>query len=207
MKILISIKFIFDKIYKIAPGGFYGFLSVAFATLGTISAIILFPEYSLLKYDVSYLANGPGGIFFNIGLIFSGLTAIIFYIYLGRILTDQQESNNLKKRAVVIAIISNCALSLIGVFPAYPENIIFLIIHGILAIITFFGTAIFSLFFGLLFKKNSKFLKIQAYLSFFLTIFIGFYVAVRWSIIEWITVTLLMIWLSFNSFYSLYKKY
>ncbi|MFX0058548.1 MAG: DUF998 domain-containing protein [Candidatus Hodarchaeota archaeon] len=207
MNIVAKIKKIFDKILKIAPGGIYGLLSVAIATITTTTAIIQFPEYSLFKYDVSYLANGPGGIIFNLGLIFSGFIGIFFYIYLGQILKEYQKDNVLRRRAVIIAVISSCAISLIGVFPAYRGNILFLIIHGILAIITFFGTAIFSLFFGLLFKKNSKFLKIQSYFSFFLTIFIGFYVAVRWSILEWITVIVLMIWISFISIYTIYKKY
>ncbi|MFX1358102.1 MAG: DUF998 domain-containing protein [Promethearchaeota archaeon] len=207
MKLLFLIKTILNKILKFAPGGFYGLLSVAFATLGTIIATILFPTYSLLKYNVSYLANGPGGMFFNIGLIFSGLLAIIFYIYLGRILLNHQKINNIRKRAVIVAIISNCAISLIGVFPAYTGNMLFLIIHANLAIIAFFGTAISSLLFGLLFKKNSKFLKIQAYFSFFLTTLISFYVIVRWSIIEWMSVIFLMVWLSFISIYTLYKNY
>ena len=207
MKFLTLSKNIFDKILKFAPGGVYGLLSVAFASLGTVTAIILFPAYSLLEYNVSYLANGPGGILFNIGLFFSGLTAIIFYIYLGRILTNHQGNNNLRKRAVIIAIISNCAICLIGIFPAYAGNMVFLIIHAILAVIAFSGIAIFSLLFGLLFKKNSKFSKIQSYFSFFLTIVIAFYVTVRWSILEWIAVILLMVWISFNSIYTLYKKY
>ena len=205
MKFLI--KNIFDKILEFTPGGFFGLFSVACAMLGTSTATILFPTYSVLKYNVSYLANGPGGMFFNIGLIFSGLIAIVFYIYLGRILKNHQGNNSIRKRAVLVAIISNFAIFLIGIFPAYSGNISFLIIHAILAVIVFFGTAISSLLFGILFKKNSKFLKIQAYFSFFLAILISFYVIVRWSIIEWMSVTFLMVWLSFISIYTLYKKY
>jgi hypothetical membrane protein len=207
MNIVSIIKKLIDKILKIAPGGFYGLISVVIATITTTTAIIQFPEYSLFKYDVSYLANGPGGIIFNLGLIISGFIGIFFYFYLGQILKDYQKDSILRKKAVIIAVSSSCAISLIGVFPAYRRNILFLIIHGILAIIIFFGTAIFCLFFGLLFKKNSKFLKIQVYFSFFLTIFISFYVAIRWSILEWITVILMMIWISFISIYTLYKNY
>ena len=76
------IKKSFDKIVNPLFGGIFGILSITSAIIGDIIAYILFPGYNLTKKAVSYLCKGPGGIFFQLGAIFSGIFAILFLLSL-----------------------------------------------------------------------------------------------------------------------------
>jgi hypothetical membrane protein len=63
-------------------GGICGLISIIIGICGDILAIIYFPGYNLLNNMVSDLGIGPGGIFFILGLIFSGILAIPHYVAL-----------------------------------------------------------------------------------------------------------------------------
>jgi len=199
--------FFFDKLLSVTPGGIYGILSVLIAFIGDCIAIILFPGYSIFLYDVSYLARGPGGLIFNLSLMLSGLTAIPFNIYLGRIVSSERIDEKRKKRAVTISIISSISLSLLGFFPISINNLIVIIIHVLLAILLFIGAAISCLLFGYFFLRNSKFKKMHAYMSFIVAGLIVFYISVRWSFLEWLAVFGIMLWVCFISIFTLIKKY
>ncbi|MFX1234207.1 MAG: DUF998 domain-containing protein [Promethearchaeota archaeon] len=196
-----------SQLYKAIPRGSYGLLSVGVMLLGNLIAIFSFPGYSILDYNISHLALSPGGIYFNLSLIISGLFAIPFNINLGKAVDGENVNNNLKKRVVSISIVDSIALSLIGVFPAYPENLVILTIHGLLALIFFVSTTIIFLLYGYLFLKSLKFVRVQAYLSFIVAIIICIYMTLRWSILEWIAFFGIMISVFYTSIFLLYKKY
>ena len=55
--------------------------------------------------------------------------------------------------------------------------------------------------------KDQRFVKIHAYFGFTIAGLIMFYIAVRWSIVEWIVFFALGFWIVDNSVYTLYKKF
>jgi hypothetical membrane protein len=195
------------QIYKAIPGGIYGVLSVVINLLGNIVAFLSFPGFSIFQYNISHLALSPGGIFFNLGLIISGLFAIPFNINLGKIVSGKRINEKVKEIVVKVSILDCIALSLIGVFPAFPENFIILMIHGLLALTFFVCTTIIFIVYGYLFLKSSKFLKVQAYSSLIVAASICIYMALRWSILEWIAFLGIMISVLSTSIFLLYKRY
>ena len=66
-----------DQLLKIIPGGVFGIISVVIVLSGDIISIVLFPGgYSFFENMISELGGGPYGIFFNLGLVISGIVSI-----------------------------------------------------------------------------------------------------------------------------------
>lgn len=194
------------KILQLIPGTIFGLLSVFFALTGILISFFSFPGYNLFLYDVSYLAVGPYGLFFDLGLILSGIIAIPFHFFMYSIIGNEKISVKLKNIALVLSVTSSLALSLIGFFPVLNENNLILIIHGIFALITFLGITIYCILFGIFFIINDKFSNFHAILSFFVSGIFIFYFTNRWSLVEWISVGSVMIWITFNAFFALFKN-
>ncbi|MFX0186963.1 MAG: hypothetical protein ACFE8A_04410 [Candidatus Hodarchaeota archaeon] len=194
-----------DKLLKI-PGGIYGLLSTCFGSLFVFLSYSNFPGYDMINNDVSVLGIGPGlaAIFFAIGLILIGVFAIPFVIFLGRILQQENENKKLTKRAVKISITSCIALSLIAFFPVI--NLVMIVIHAMLAVIFFVGECLSLIYFSLIMLRENKFSKMHAYFGFITAGLIIFYIAVRWSIVEWIVFFVLGAWTIEISIYTLYKR-
>jgi hypothetical membrane protein len=195
------------KFFNIIPGGFYGILSVLVSLLGDLIALFFFPEYSMIHYDISHLALGPAGAIFNIGLIFSGILAIPFNLYLGQIIKGKGINESLRTKTVIISTIASIALALIGVFPAHPDNIILLVMHGLMALIFFFGVTIVFIIYGYFFLRSSRFSKIHAYMSFFVASIIILYMIISYSILEWIAMFAIMISVGFLSIFTIFKGF
>lgn len=197
---------IVEKILKIIPGPIFGLFSVTFALIGILISFFSFTGYNLLLYDVSYLAVGPNGVFFNLGLILSGIIALPFHFYMYSIIGNEKISLNLKKASLLLSVLSSLTLSLIGFFPVLNENILILVIHGILALITFVGITIYCFLYGIFFLKNPRFSLSHTILSYSVSGIFLFYFTNRWSIFEWIGVGSIMIWIIFNAIFALFKK-
>jgi hypothetical protein len=195
-----------EKIFRFIPEPIFGLFSVFFALTGILISFFSFPGYNLLLYDVSYLAVGPDGLFFDLGLIISGLIAIPFHFFMYSIIGNEKISVKLKNIALLLSVTSSLALSLIGFFPVLIENNLILIIHGILALITFLGITIYCILFGIFFIKNKRFSNFHAVLSFFVSGIFIFYFTNRWSLVEWIAVCSIMIWITFNAVFALFKN-
>ena len=195
------------KIFNGISGSIFGLLSVLFSLTGILISFFSFPGFNILYFDVSYLAVGPMGIIFNLSLIFSGITAIPFNVYMNKIIKFEGINLKLRKFALVLSLISSIALSLIGLFPVLTDNIIVLLIHGILALITFLGVTVYCILYGIFFIENSKFTLAHVFLSFLVSGIFIFYFTNRWSIVEWIGVYSIMIWITFNAIFALLKKY
>ena len=61
-----------DTLFFKNYGSIFGILSVSVGVIGDLIALYLFPGYSIFSNMISELGVGPGGIFFNIGVFFSG---------------------------------------------------------------------------------------------------------------------------------------
>ena len=203
MKILF--RFI-EKVLNLIPGWVFGLLSVSIASSSILISFFSFTGYNILFYDVSYLAVGPVGLIFDLGLIFSGIVAIPFHFYMSMIVKDEKINPKLIKFTLSLSIMSSLTLSLIGFFPVLTDNVIILFIHGILALMTFLGVTIYCLFYGLFFLKNEQFSLLHSILSFLVSAIFIFYFTNRWSLIEWISVCSIMIWITFNAVFALLKK-
>ena len=198
---------IIDKALRLMPGGIYGIFSVVFALIGDLIAYLLFPGYSMFLLTISDLGIGPGGFFFNLGIILSGISALPFLVHVGRILNEEKTFEKIRKFAVNTSIVSSISLALIGFFPVYRENLIIVVIHFSLAVITFVGGFLYCTLFGFLIFKGQYLPKILAYLSFLVSgIFILFFIILT-PFMEWIAMFGIMTWTLVMSSYSLYKKY
>lgn len=138
----------------------------------------------MINNDVSVLGIGPGlaPLFFFISLILMGMFSIPFYIFLGRILREENEK--LTRRAVKLSVIGCIALSMIAFFPVI--NLVIGVIHASLAGVYFVSECLSLIFFSLIILRENNFSKIHAYYGFFTATLIVFYIIVRWSIVEWI---------------------
>jgi len=165
-----------------------------------------FPGYDMMNNDVSVLGIGPGlaGIYFAISLILMGILAIPFVIFLGKILQQENKNNKLIKRAVKLSITSCIALILIAFFPLI--NLVMALIHILLAVIFFFCECLSLTFFSLIMLRENKFSNKHAYFGFIVVGLILFYIAVRWSIVEWIVFFSLGFYTIDISIYTLYKR-
>lgn len=125
-----------EKLDKIIPVRLFGLFSVIAGILGDIIALLMYPlmKYDFMRNAVSALCLGPGGIFFNVGNILSGLFALIFVNYLGRTFNEEQINKKLKRASIICANISCTSFIFLGIFCG--SNLIIAYIHGTAAIIS-----------------------------------------------------------------------
>jgi hypothetical membrane protein len=194
-----------DKVLKI-PGGVYGLISVFLGSLFIYLSYLNFPGYDMLNNNVSVLGIGPGlsPILFVLALISIGIFALPFFIYLSRVLNQEENDEKLAKIANKLSILTCIALCLIAFFPVV--NIIIGIIHASLALIFFICGGLSITFLSVLMLRNNDFSKIHAYSGFSLAGLIVFYVIVSWSIIEWAVFFAIGIYTINISIYTLYKR-
>jgi len=157
-----------DKIFQVIPGGIFGLLSVISIILGEFIAFLLFPGYKYNIFDnmISDLGVGKGGIFFNLSVIISGILIIPYYIHLAKSFIGENITENLRKYAILTAIISCITYSMLGIFPAIEDNIIIFYTHGILATITIASGLGYLLCYSTLMYKAQNYSKSQAYHGF-----------------------------------------
>lgn len=194
-----------EKLYRFARGSVYGILSVAIGLLFNTIALLLSPNYNFLLDMISELGVGPGGFFFNLGLVLAGILAIPFFIYFGRVFRSDNNYDTLEKSAVIISIISCISFSLIGCFPAIQNNVI-LFFHVIFALINWICEILYLTLFSILILKNSKFSKLQAFHGFIGIGVILFNLFTWWPITEWAVTFIITSWILVNAIYMFYKK-
>ncbi len=221
-----------DKLYDRTPGSIFGLLTFIIGFLGYIIALVLSPDYVMWKKSVSILGNteiNPGGVFLRMGLIISNILSILFFIYFGRALKDEDINENIRKIAVVSGIFTSISALLTGIFSGINEFISFL--HGLFALFSWIGGIIVCLLFGILMLKNLKFSKSIAYFSFLITGIFVFYLIPFFitnfcnlfpkssavfsfgrsiyqimPVMEWIVIFSALVWYLINSIYLLKNK-
>lgn len=187
--------------------GISGILSVLIISINGAISYILYPyyEYDFFLKVISALGVRESGIFFNAGLIFSGIFLIVFLINLNTVLTK-----NLSKRwqqiSKALALISSVSYSLLGFFP------VIFIVHVILAFNFFFFGMLDYLILSYLIINNRKIsntlsiggiILIVSILMYFTFLLIMYNIH---SIFEWIMFIVHGIWVLMVSFYFISKK-
>lgn len=213
-----NLKRMFDKLQSTKLAGIFGILSITFGLIGDIIALILFPGYDFLRRSVSFLCKGPGGIFFQVGTVLSGIFAFIFVLYVIRTFEGETTNTTLKKWALTFAIISCMSFINLGIFCG--SNPIIDIIHGVSAVVSWLSGIGYITLFSILMLRNLKYSKISAYigfivsssLSFMILLFILYYfpgiqgVVKLLPLIEWYNTFALIFWYLVVSTDLLIKK-
>ena len=200
------LKLLTDKLTPV-HGGIFGILSISIGILCDLLSYLYFPGYNMVDNLVSELGVGPGGIFFNIGIVITGILFIPFYICLGKSFSTEKINPNIKKVAVVSALISSITFSLIGFFPLTEMNILINATHGTLAVIHWIHALISIVIFGILMIQDDNYTKFQAYYSFAVGLIIITFFLTQIPLTEWIWTISIVVWILANSVYMLLHEY
>jgi len=192
------------NIYNLVPAPIYGLLSAVVGLSGDIIAILLFQEYNL-NHMISALGAGPGAIYFNIGTILSGIFALLFYLYMIKVIGKETNDPKLQKVGRFFAINSCIFFSLVGVFPTSTNMIIF-VLHGTFALISWLSAIIYLSIFSFLIFKNKVIPKFFGYLALITASIIILFLLTWIPIIEWIMALEITFWITLPSVYLLYRK-
>ncbi len=193
-----------DKILEVIPGGIFGLLSVVSIILGELFAFLLFPGYNIFNNMISDLGVGKGGIFFNLGLIISGIIIIPYYIHLAKSIKGENIKEDLRRYAILAAILSCITFSLLGMFPAIEDNIIIYYAHGILATISIASGLGYLLLYSILMYKAQNYSKSQAYHGFVVAVLYAAFLLTWIPLVEWVMNLAILSWITINSIYLLY---
>ncbi len=194
------------KLLKLAPGGYYGPLSMSIGIVFTFLSYLLVPGYNMIESFISILGISPGlaAPLFNIGFILTGITVIPFLVYLGRSLTQEKINEKIKKITIKISIIGAMSISLVGCFPHY--TLLLGIIHIFFATIFFFCELIFCVIYSIFIWFDSRFSKMQSIIGFTVSGVFIFFIFTGWPISEWIVFFVIVVWVIEISIYTLVKK-
>ncbi len=192
------------NIYNLIPAPIYGLLSAVVGLGGDIIAIALFPGYNL-NHMISALGVSPGAIYFNIGTILSGLFALLFYLYMIKVIGKETNNPKLQKVGRFFAINSCIFFSLVGVFPT-STNLILFVLHGTFALISWLSAIIYLSFFSYLIFENEVIPKFFGYLALITVGTIIVFLLTWIPIIEWIMALTITVWITLPSVYMLYRK-
>lgn len=197
---------VINKLLKLAPGGYYGLLSMSIGVILTFLSYLSVPGYSMFESFISVLGISPGltAPLFNIGFILTGITVIPFLVYLGRSLTQEKINEKIKKITIKISIIGAMSISLVGCFPHY--TLLLGIIHIFFATIFFFCELIFCVIYSILIWFDSRFSKMQSIIGFAVSGVFIFFIFTGWPISEWIVFFVIVVWVIEISIYTLVKK-
>jgi len=198
-------KFI-DKLLTIAPGGIYGILSLISRISGDLLAFLFFPGYSIFDNMVSELGVGPGGIFFSLGLIISGIVCIPFYVALARSLKSDEINEKMIRMGLIFFYISDITYILVGFFPSVEDNYPIYLAHGILAVISWLTAIVYLITFSKLMLQNSNYSKFPAYSGFCLVGFMFLFLFTWIPLLEWIMTFVFEFWLLYISCYLRLNK-
>jgi len=194
------------KIINFLPRPFYGLLSATVGIAGDIIAISLFPNFNLSNM-ISDLGTGPGAIYFNIGTFLSGVFALLTYLHIVENLEKENINHPKVLRIGKVFAINSCVFfALIGVFPAVRSNILLIVIHGGVALISLVSGVICLSSFSYLFFKSEKFSGLVGYLPLIAVSCIVPFLFSWHPITEWIMTFGITFWIVAISIYMLYHK-
>ena len=199
-------------------GGVYGIISVFFGMLGDLVAFLMYPGYNFTNNPVSSLCKGPGGIYFQVGTVFSGIFAILFVTYFIGSLPETQNAKKIRQVALLTALISCTSLIILGVFCGTEPTIA--LIHGVSAVISWIFGIFYITLFNILILRNPKYSKSVAYfgfgvsimlsvmvMMFFLYYFFGLHIVIIiLPLLEWIDTIILSILYIVISVFIIIKK-
>ncbi|MBD3337800.1 MAG: DUF998 domain-containing protein [Candidatus Lokiarchaeota archaeon] len=193
-----------DKFLDKLSGGFFGLISVIIGLTGDFLAYLHIPGYNMFDDMVSELGVGPGGVFFNLGLIISGITAIPFYVALGRVFKEGNFNENVRKGAVGVALVSTITFSFIGVFPSDETNYPVFLAHGTFALISWLSGMGYMILFGYLMFKDERFSRYHASINFMIAGIFVIFLLTWLPLWEWILTFAITLWIILNSCFILH---
>ncbi len=199
-KIKVSLKWLLNLI----PGSVFGFLAIFIGIIANSLAVSFKNNFGIFNM-VSELGVGPGGFFFNVGLIISAVIVIPFYFALEEAVRVEGVNDKMANAALNFSMVSVFFYGLIGVFPAVPENDMALLSHGIVAAISISCGIVYLTLYSLSMRKSSEFSKFQANLGLVVAGLYIIFVFSWWSVIEWIMGWGFLLWISTMSIY-LFKQ-
>jgi hypothetical protein len=183
-----------------------GLIATFIALSGYLISYLLYPAQ---KYNIGFMGSelgvGRGGIFFNLGLIVSGIFFFLFIIHLDNIINKEETKEIKGKWTIFLAKISAITYSLIGVFPSKHDNLFMLLIHGTLVFICYVTAFFFTLLLSLFFYNRSSFLRLQAYIGFFIAFAILTFLFSWISYIQWIFTLTFFAWIAFINGYLRFR--
>lgn len=95
----------FKKINNSFPGSIFGLFSFGISLFTHLIGVLLYPNYDMTTMAISSLSDGYGGIIYRVGLILSGIIAIPFCVYLGKIFDNEDKKELIRKLALIGSII------------------------------------------------------------------------------------------------------
>ncbi len=207
-----------EKLNNVIPVSLFGLFSILSGILGDIVARVMFPEYNFMEMAVSTLCLGPGGIFFNLGNIFSGIFALIFVNYLRMTFNKNENNYKLIIGANICANIACISFIFLGVFCG--SNIIIQYLHGTSALISWVLGFCYITMYNILIIQDLKYSKYLGYFGFFVSFafalliilfFLHLFPVLRFimevlPLIEWIGTGAVILWYFLIPTYMLYKK-
>ena len=213
-----KLNILIDKLSRKISGGIFGLLSITFGSIGDLIAYLMYPGYDFTRNSVSSLCDGSGGLFFQVGTVFSGLFALLFVIYLGRTFNEEKINGNLKKYTIIVAIISCISCIILGAFCG--SNPIVAVIHGVSAFISWLFGLLYITLFNILMLKDPKYSKFLSFFGFIVSfglfllmiMFFLYYIpglqvlVVILPSLEWIDTIAVIFWYLVISIYIILKK-
>jgi len=198
------------ELYYKTIGAFFGLSALIIRICGDFTAIYLYPGYDPIVDMISFLGSGPGHVFFNLGLMFSAIVIMPFYISIAYILENEfQENTKLIHSYKVISLLSAFSVFLIGFFLALsniiPNRLIY-DLHAFFAIIAFFSGAYSNIVAGSLMEKSTRFPKIFAYMAYAVALLSILFLVTWNALIEWISTYFMIITQMILSVYMIIKK-
>ncbi len=203
---------LFDKLFQIFPGWSYGFFAGVIGLMCDFLAVLLYPNYDFQTQMVSELALGPGGLFFNMGLIIPSILGIPFVVFLYRALKDDSVNNYARKAVLIVSEISLVSCALIGMFPAIPNDSTMILLHGNFTGISWVGGLTSFSLFGFLMMKHPKFSKSLVFYGFITAFIFGLHVLLMIftasiiPVIEWTVHLSIKPWSIINALFLARKK-
>lgn len=199
-----KLKTVILNTYSLIPAPIYGLLSAIVGLSGDIISILLFQGYSL-NHMISALGTGPGGVFFNMGTFLSGLFALLFYLYLIKVVRKETNDPKLYKVWSFFSINSCIFFSLVGVFPT-STNLVIFVLHGTFALFSWLSAILYLTIFSYLISKSNNFPRFFVYLALLTAVTIVAFLLTWIPLIEWIMALAVALWITLISVYTLYHK-
>ena len=205
-----KIDFNIHKFYYFLPGGLYGLFASTIRIYGDAMAILSYPGYNPTIHMISFLGSGPGHLFFNLGLFFSAIMIIPYYLSFANMLTNEfPEEKKIIHRYLKVSIISAISICLVGFFlelsTIVPIRLIY-DFHAFFAIIAFFCGAYSSVISGKLIEKSTRFPKFFAYACYTVAVLNLLFLFTWHALVEWIAAYFFIIMQILFCFYIIRKK-
>lgn len=185
----------------------FGYLSILVFIVGDIIAALFIPGYNIHTNMISDLGVGPGGIFFSLGIILSGILSIPFIYYLMQQLDLSKKNKYLRFGLKASWIISLITYILVGFFPGDPGLGVIFLIHGMTAVISWISGVVYTSIIGYFMFIDDRFSRFQALSSFFIAIAVIIFFITWLPLFEWIISISLGVWYVINASYLLYNNY